>query len=316
MTTDQALSRRIAFEQAMAGFEATTGGRLGVMVRDLAIGDELRWRAEDPFPTASTLKVPLLYALYRLAQEGELDLAARVELRREDRVPGSGVLRHLDAGLRPTVRDLAELMIIVSDNYATDLVYQLVGRERLARVVAELGLAATHLPHTTWELLAHVGGLDLADPTLTYDTLLERLDASGTVDPEAPYVDDEYDRSTPADMVRLLALIDAGHGLEPESRTGILDILRHQTINDRIPAKLPDNAGIEVAHKTGSVRGVRNDIGIVTAPGVRYAIAIMSRGLPDPVAATPTLADLSRWVWDRLACDTATGCRLADTDIG
>lgn len=292
---------RAAFEAAMGDFEAATGGTLGVMVRDLTSGDELGWNADRAFPTASTLKVPLLYALYRLAQEGEVDLAERVSLRREDRVPGSGVLQYLDAGLQPTIRDLAELMIIVSDNYATDLLYRLVGRERLATTMAEAGLAETWLPHTTWELLAHVGGLDLSDASLTYDTLLERLKASGSVDPEAPYVDEEYDRSTPADMVRLLALIDEGHGLSDASREGIFGILRDQTINDRIPAKLPEDAGIEVAHKTGSVRGVRNDVGIVTAPGVKYAIAILSRGLPDAAAAVPVLADVSRWVWDAFA---------------
>lgn len=293
MKTDQA-----AFEAAMRGFQDRTGGTLGVMVRDLASGEELRWNADASFPTASTLKVPLLYALYRLAQDGEIDLAERVTLRCEDRVPGSGVLQYLDAGLQPTIRDIAELMIIISDNFATDICYRLVGRERLAASLAELGLAGTHLPHTTWELLAHVGGLDLTDPDLTYDTLLERLKGSGTDDPEAPYVDEEYDRSTPADMIHLIGLIDEGHGLSAESREGIFRILKHQTIGDRIPAKLPEDAGIDVAHKTGSVRGVRNDVGIVMAPEIRYAIAIMSRGLPDAAAAVPTLADVSRWVWD------------------
>jgi beta-lactamase class A len=302
VTTDQD-----AFAAAMADFQDASGGTLGVMVRDLVAGDELRWNAETSFPTASTLKVPLLYALYRLAQDGAIDLAERVALCDEDRVPGSGVLQYLDPGLQPTIRDLAELMIIVSDNYATDLCYRLVGRERLAASLAELGLAGTHLPHTTWELLAHVGGLDLADAGLTYDTLLERLKGSGADDPEVPYIDEEYDRSTPADMIRLLVLIDEGHGLSAESREGIFRILKHQTIGDRIPAKLPDDAGIEVAHKTGSVRGVRNDVGIVMAPDVRYAVAIMSRGLPDAAAAVPTLANVSRWVWDHVAASRDRG---------
>lgn len=295
MTMDQA-----AFETQMQAFQEQTGGKIGVMVRDLESGEELCWNAQAAFPTASTLKVPLLFALFRLAQDGAIDLAERVSLRHEDRVPGSGVLQYLDEGLQPTIRDMAELMIIVSDNFATDFCYRLVGQERLAASLADLELANTHLPHTTWELLAHVGGIDLTDSELTYDTLLERLEGSGDVDPEVPYVDDEYDRSTPEDMIRLLTLIDKGHGLSTESRAGIFRILKHQTINDRIPSKLPDGVGIEVAHKTGSVRGVRNDVGIVMAPGIRYAIAIMSRGLPDAAAAVPTLADVSRWVWDHV----------------
>jgi beta-lactamase class A len=300
-THDRTALDQQRFATEMARFQERTGGRLGVMVRDLATGAELRWNADDTFPTASTMKLPLLYALYRLAQEGEIDLADRVTLRREERVPGSGVLQHLDAGLQPTVRDLAELMIIVSDNYATDLLYRMVGRERLAGIMSEHGLAGTHLPHTTWEILAHVGGLELTDTALDYETLRERLKGSSALDPEAPYTDDEYDRSTPADMVRLLVLIDERAGLTEKSRADMLDILKHQTVNDRLPARLPDDAGIEVAHKTGSVRGVRNDVGIVEAPGVRYAIAVMSRGLPDAVEGTAQIAHLSRWVWDELS---------------
>ncbi|HEV2128450.1 MAG TPA: serine hydrolase [Thermomicrobiales bacterium] len=300
MATDQQTAAQQQFTEAMEGFEARMGGTLGVMARDLNTGLELAWNHERPFPTASTMKVPLLYGLYRLAETGEIGLTTRVPLRKDDRVPGSGVLQHLDAGLEPTVRDLAELMIIVSDNYATDLLYATVGRERLAGTLAELGLDQTYLPHTVWQMLSHVGGVDAEDPELTYDELRERLKGSREPDAPDPYQSDEYDRSTPADIVRLMTRIEEGYGVSRASRGAMIEILKHQTINDRIPVRFPEELDIETAHKTGSLRGVRNDVGIVYAPGVTYTIAIMTRDLPDPVVAVPEIAAASRWVFDLL----------------
>ncbi|MDQ4044378.1 MAG: class A beta-lactamase-related serine hydrolase [Chloroflexota bacterium] len=300
MATDQQIAAQQQFAETMEGFDARTGGTLGVMVRDFDTGLELTWNHEHPFPTASTMKVPMLYALYRLAEAGEIGLATRVPLRKNDRVPGSGVLEHLDNGLEPTVRDLAELMIIVSDNFATDLLYAMIGRERLAETLAELGLDQTYLPHTIWQMLSHVGGVDAEDPDLTYDELRERLKGSRAPDAPSPYRTDEYDRSTPADMVRLMTLIEEGYGISEESRAAIIEILKHQNFKDRIPGRFPEDIDIETAHKTGSLRGVRNDVGIVYAPGIAYAIAIMARDLPDPVVAVPEIAAASRWVLDFL----------------
>ena len=301
MQTRETTIDQQAFERAMRDFQQRIDGHVGVMVRDLDSGLELTWNHEDVFPTASTMKVQLLYALYRLAQDGEIDLSTRVPLRAEDRVPGSGVLQHLDVDLQPTVRDLAELMIIVSDNYATDLIYGMVGRERLTGYLQELGLRNTYLPHTTWQILALMAGLDPSDTSLDYDGLREALKSD--LDPETAPDRGEYDRSTPADMVRTMTLIEEGYGLTEASRKAIIDTLKHQNFTNRIPGRLPEGVGIEVANKTGSVRGVRNDVGIVYAPGIRYAIAIMSRDLEDPAEAVDQMARLSRWVWDAMSAN-------------
>lgn len=304
MSTDRVVIDQARFKEAMAEFQRRIAGTFGVMVHDFSTGAELTWNHDEVFPTASTMKVPLLYEVYRQSQEGMLDLSSRVTLRPDQRVPGSGVLQHLDVGLQPTVRDLAELMTIVSDNYATDLLYNMVGRERLATTLAELGLEQTHLPHTTWQILCQLGGIDPHDSTLTYEELESRLE-EGPHDADSGDVGnlEEYDRSSPADMVRLLELIEQGHGISDESRQAIIDILKHQNFNTIIPGRLPDDAGIETAHKTGSVRGVRNDVGIVYAPGVRYAIAIMSKDLDDATSAGSELAHLSRWVWDHVSSE-------------
>ena len=112
--------------------------------------------------------------------------------------------------------------------------------------------------------------------------------------------DERNDVSSPADMVRLMVLIDQGHGLSDESRTGMIKILKDQNFGTIIPARLPDGKGIETAHKTGSLRGIKNDVGIVYSPTVNYAVAFMSKGQDDIPEVVDQMARASRWIWDYL----------------
>ena len=113
------------------------------------------------FFTASTFKVPILVELYRQVDRGIVDPTARLELTDEVRSPGGGTLKELDSGLRLTIHDLAMLMIIVSDNTATDMLYNLVGRDSPQRHDAEdLGLERTSLPMTCKELLYSMYGVE------------------------------------------------------------------------------------------------------------------------------------------------------------
>ncbi|HEV2528140.1 MAG TPA: serine hydrolase [Thermomicrobiales bacterium] len=294
------------FEAAMTRLTAGLSGPVGVAIRDLTGERTLEWNADEPFPTASTLKVPLLYETYRQAEAGRIDLAERLTLRHDDRVPGSGVLQHLDDGIGPTVRDLAELMIIVSDNWATDILFERLGRDRIAAMLAEAGMTGTYLPMTIRELFISLVGGDPADPALTYDELRRRLkDNEPTADSAGVALDSRNDISTPADMVRLLAHISEGTGISAASRDAILATLRHQNFTSIIPFRLPTDRKIEVAHKTGSLKGVRNDVGIVTAPGVSYAIALMSRGQDDIPEVYDRLSRISRWAWDTLSVEAS-----------
>jgi beta-lactamase class A len=289
------------FTAAMEGFYGSLSGPVGMMVQDLDAGLTLTWNEREVFPTASTLKVPLLYEVYRQADAGKIDLAERVTLRHADRVPGSGVYQHHDEGLQPTIRDLAELMITVSDNWATDIIYRRLGRERIAAMLHELGLTQTSLPLTIRELFCALAELDPGDPTVTWEYLREFLK---DYDPKPANIgmlpDPRNDVSSPADMVRLLGIIHRGEGLTPESRDAMIEILKHQNFSSIIPFRLPTDAGIETAHKTGSLRGIRNDVGIVYSPAVSYAIAFMSRGQDDVPAVIDAMSHASRWVWDTL----------------
>ena len=294
------------FTAAMTRRLAGIDGTVGVMVHDHTGDRTLTFNYDVVFPTASTLKVPILYEIYRQADAGTIDLDRRVTLRPQDRVPGSGVLQTMDIGLQPTVRDLAELMITISDNEATDLLYGMIGREQIATTLRDVGMNQTHLPLTIRQMLSSIAGLDSEDPGTTYEVLRERL-RTGPWDREGiGYAADERnDVSTPRDMVRLLDLIHAGTDIPQTSRTAMIQTLRNQNFNTIIPARLPDEPEIRVAHKTGSLRGVRNDVGIVETPQRTYTIAIMSKDLTDPAEAINQFAHLSRWIWDFLNGDVS-----------
>ena len=298
------------FTAAMEGFFGPLSGPVGMMVQEIGGGRVLTWNHDLAFPTASTLKVPLLYELYRQSEAGTVVLNERVTLRHADRTPGSGVLQYLDEGLAPTLRDLAELMIIVSDNWATDILFSRLGKDNISATLAELGLHDTHLSLTIHELFSALTGVDPDDPddpNVTYDALRQSLkDYEPGPDNISLAADSRGDVSTPADMVRLLTLIDAADGISAESRVAMIQILTHQNFGAIIPHRLPTDQHIEVAHKTGSLRGIRNDVGLVYSPRVTYAIAFMSRGQDDIPEVVDRMARASRWVWDYLAADEQT----------
>ena len=285
-----------SIQTAISGIEAT----VGVSARHLKSGREIRHNADDVFFTASTLKVPVLVELYRQVDLGIIDLNRRVGLTDSLRVPGSGILKEMTAGINPTVHDLAMLMIIISDNTATDILYDLVGRDNLDNTMRELGLHQTRIPMTVRQLLFSVVGLDPENADHTCDLCAQRLFNEEYVHDGAGYDPDRSDVSSPADLCRLLELLYSGDILSSVSRKGALDILKRQQLRTVIPYALP--VGTTVAHKTGFYLGVRADAGIVYSPTGPYTIAIMAKHVTcrDRMAFDLSLAALSRAVYDAL----------------
>lgn len=290
MTTDAA---KAEITRMVADFRGT----IGVAAHKLGAGDEIMLNADAIFPTASTFKVVLLYTLYRLADAGRIDLAQRVTLEDRHRVPGSGVLQDLDSGAALTIKDIATLMIVLSDNAATDIIYDLIGREAIDESIRLTGMEQTHLPLNCWDILAGIRDLDPNDPSLTYAELKRRLGAEeGSWECAGLRETPENDITTPRDMLALMEAIERGDGLTKASRDAVLDILLRQKYGERIPAMLP--FGTRVAHKTGSVKGVRNDVGLVYRGDTTYSVALFSKRAEDEYAATLLLAKISRVIYD------------------
>lgn len=235
---------------------ASFSGTLGVWAKSLDTGEVLVYRAQESFSAASTIKVPVLYEVFRQAGEGRFSLTDPLTLKADDVVGGSGILKDLTPGRILPVRDAAMLMIVVSDNTAANMLIDLVGMDAVNHSCEHLGLISTRL-----------------------ESRMQRSKEGGPVN-----------RSTPADLGQLMALIAGRKVLTPAACDSMLDILRRQQYTDNITRALPEfDAFLEVgkvplvrvASKSGSIRGTRNDVGLVEAHGRRYVIAMMSKGCTD-----------------------------------
>jgi beta-lactamase class A len=275
-----------------------TGGIVGVAATQLTTGRHIGYREDELFPTASVIKLPLLVALYEDALAGRIDLAERVAYRDGTKVAGSGVLQYLDDGLNPTLRDLSVLMMSVSDNTATDLLFERVGKTRIEGTMARLGLPSIRVPFDIRQMLMELVDMDHSKPG-GYEELrrLLRLSAGSGGRSMIP---EQADRTTPADMCRLLELLESRAILDDRSCTEIIELMKRIQSATRIPGLLPK--GTVVAHKTGSYRRLRNDVGIVYAPNGPYAVALFARELvQDNVNDDGSLARISLAIYEEFA---------------
>ncbi|HEU5288129.1 MAG TPA: serine hydrolase, partial [Candidatus Limnocylindria bacterium] len=245
---------------------------MGVAATHLPSGRHLAVREDELFPLASLVKVPILITLYREVHAGRIDLRERVAYQSATRVPGSGVLQDLDDGLSVTVRDLATLMVTVSDNTAADVLLARLGKDRVEQAMHDLGAVSVRVPFSIRELFEEITDAPGAD----YDTLSERLRLSSGSGGRA-VIAEQTVRASPRDICSLFERLERRTVVDAPSCDAMLDILKRTKTDTRIPALLPK--GTVVAHKTGTIRGVRCDAGVIYAPGGPYALAILSKGV-------------------------------------
>ncbi len=224
-------------------------------------GEAIRVHGDMPLPTASAYKTYLLAALYAADAAGRLSLDQPVECTADDHTRGSGVLKLLAPGLRPTLRDLARLMIVVSDNVATNLVTRALGGPQAANAAAHA--LPVRLEHT------HIGGY------ISFES----------VDPTGRTV------SSTDDFTALLVAIYRQQCTgSPAHDAEIYWTLRRQQHRSMIPRYLPcseyaEEFGVEEHNrcgtKSGSMPGVRVDVGIVESRKRSWAMAVQVSGEPD-----------------------------------
>jgi len=272
-----------------------TGGIVGVSATQLATGRHLGYREDQLFPTASVIKLPLIVTLYEDALAGRIDLSERVAYREDTKVAGSGVLQYLDDGLDPTLRDLAVLMMSVSDNTATDLLFDRVGKARIEATMDRLGLPSIRAPFDIREMLMELVDMDHSKPG-GYDELRRLLRVSAGSGGRS-MIPEQADRTTPADMCKLLELLESRAILDDDACTAIIELMKRIQSSTRIPGLLPK--GTVVAHKTGSYRRLRNDVGIVYAPNGPYVVALFARELArDTIDDDVALARISLAIYE------------------
>ncbi len=258
---------------------AEAPGVMGISVVDLTSGERFGVHDTLTFPTASTIKVPILIALHAQAERGRLDLAERAVLRGADRTAGSGILQALGDGTSAlSLGDLATLMIVISDNTATNMLIDRVGMETVNATIRSLGLVKT---------------------TLRRKMIRPAEMARG-----------EENVSTPREAAMLMARIARCE--LPVTRARCDEIRRlleaDKPVSDDQAPGLPP--GVRVAWKAGDLAGGRAGWGIVGLPGRPYVfVAMLNYGGADS-ASLATIGRASRVTYDyftRLAGATSHG---------
>jgi len=261
-------------EERLRAIREGVDGRMAIYVENLATGASVAIDADAPYETFSVIKVPLMATVLQRVKQGRLSLDQRVPLRLDQRRIPSGVLYALDAGLRPTVRDLLTLMTIVSDNEATDALGDLVGRDEVTRFMTSLGLRQTLLRFSDldWDRL-WLASLDPsygnASGDKTIDFPFAKYPGKKVREAFRRVIEDTglyFGRSTARETGRLFALMARGELVSREASELMVAILKKQQVDDRFPRYLGD--GVTLAHKTGDGQPwVANDAGILWVKG-------------------------------------------------
>lgn len=295
-------------QQEMERLASPFGSAVGAYVLDLRSGRSASLNPDAGFPMASTVKVPVAVHILGLVDEGRLDLHQQVLLKDGDIYPemGGPLDTHMTPGSAVTIRDLLHMMLTVSDNNATDILIRLGGGTAAvdARMRA-LGVRGLRVDRYIWEMLAHFYGdpeasarspLGLAD----YARLATaKLDEADYLRHKRNYNEDPRDTSTPAGMAALLERIWNGKALKPETTAVLKSILLAcRTGQARLKGMLP--GATPVAHKTGSVDDVANDVGVVTLPAGKgdVVVAVFVKSALDDAAKDRLIAQLARAAYD------------------
>lgn len=228
----------------------------GIYITCLETGEEIAIDADRQMDTMSVIKIPLMAEAFRQIGEGKFRLEDRVELKDADKRPGTGVIRSLDAGASLTIKDLLTLMIIVSDNTATDLMYAKVG-----------GPEAVNALMQSW-------GLKSIHATGTGDTWFKALRAA----PDAATFHREgktpFGLSSPRDMGRLLEKIERGEAVSKSASDQMLQIMRGQVYSSRLPKYV---TGFRVPHKTGDfLPYIGNDVGVLESGKFHIVVSVFT----------------------------------------
>ena len=217
-------------------------GVLGVAIKDLSNDHTLLLNADEVFPTASTIKIAILAELYHQVQHGKLKLTDAYTLQSSDLVGGSGISGALTPGVtKLTLRDVAALMVSLSDNAMTNVLIDRLGLENVNALLGSLGLTGTRLRRKMMDIKAAGEGRENV--------------------------------ATPRELMLLLEALYRGKVLNKELTDDYFSLLSIHK-ESYIPRELPED--LRIANKPGELEGVRNDCGIVFTGSRPYVICVMS----------------------------------------
>jgi beta-lactamase class A len=287
-----AQARDSLLERIQARISADSGVQVGLAYVDLASGDTLFLNADTSFHAASTMKVPVMIELFRRANTGSFRMDQGLLLVNQFASLADGSPYALDLGSdsdsslyhrigeRVRVDTLLRLMITRSSNFATNTLITLVGADAVTRTMRSLGAQRIQVLRGVEDGKAFEKGLN--------------------------------NTTTARDLAIILRAIQEGRAASPAATREMLEILRAQEFNEKIPAGLPP--GTPVAHKTGDITAVSHDAAIVYPLGRKpYVLVVLTRGIADGTKSARLIADISAIVYAHSSgADAAGSTRVAN----
>ena len=257
-------------EKSILDIDRGLDGVMGVAIVDLTDGHKYLLRANDVYPQASSIKICVLAELYRQAQQGKLKLTDLYTVNAADLVQDSDIMGGLTPGVTQiTLRDLATMMVAVSDNSATNVLIDRVGMDNVNAFLKAQGLRDTRLRRKMMDLKAAAEGRENV--------------------------------STPNEMLNLLQALYRDEILNQEMTADFFKVL--STHKDSwIPRNLPDD--LRIADKPGALEGVRNDSGVIFVDKRPYVLCVMTTYLHRERDGEEAISNISLAAWrmfDRLA---------------
>ncbi len=238
-------------------------GRWGIVIINHATGDRLELNPTMIFPSASMIKVPIMYEIMRQTAAGMISLDQSLVVTSDIWADG-GILQELRPNITMTVRELVTLMIILSDNTATNMLIQLIGMDSVNNTMLALGLKSTMLRRRMMDFTAARAG--------------------------------QENITTAADLAFLFTSIYNSQGLPPQYGILMMDILKRQQIQDKLPFYLPEETPL--AHKTGTLPAVEHDGGLLLLPGGPYIICILTADLTANYRGLQLVAGLGKVIYE------------------
>jgi beta-lactamase class A len=267
---------RAKLEQTIAKLDREFDGVAGVGILDLSTGELILHNGDEVFPVASTIKIAVLAELFRQVEAGSIQLEEPYQLKASDLVGGTGVLIHLTAA-RLTIRDLATLMIVLSDNSAANVLIDRLGIENINALLDRLGLKETRLRRKMMDEKAASEGRE--------------------------------NTSTPRELLRLLEAIYRQRVVAADRTAELLDLLSLPKKSEIARDLLPQT---RVAGKPGDLSGVQADAAIVFVKDRPFAIAVLTSYAGDSEAAEELISRVAAAAFgyfDRLARSSPLGRR-------
>lgn len=230
-------------------------GKVSLYAKNLDTGAAYGLDPDERVRTASTIKLPILVETFARVAEGKAKWSDELLLTEEKKVSGSGILREFGGGLKLTLRDAAHLMIVVSDNTATNLILDLLTAEAVNARMDSYGLKKTRA-------LRKVGG---GSPSKAGEDPENRRFGLGV--------------STPREMVMLIERIERGEAVSAEASKEMIAILKRVQHRDGIGRNMKR---VEIASKTGALDALRSEVAIIYSPQGRIAMSITCDAMPAP----------------------------------